>query len=120
MTIYLVRRHDGDFRAHGRVFWTGDMQAARVYPKPGPAKALITKWQRENPDEPTLTLLMLTFEAYDMTVVDMSESTSKAIARIQRRKLERAQAHAKSEMEELQRRHEQILLRLNTLNFQKS
>lgn len=115
MTIYLVRRHDGDFRAHGRAFWTGDMQATRVYPKPGPAKALITKWQRENPDEPTATLLALHFEISDMQVVDMSESTSKAIARIQRRKLERAQAHAKSEMEELQRKHAEIQRRLTIL-----
>lgn len=115
MTIYLVRRHNGDFRAHRRAFWTSDMQAARVYPKPGPAKALITKWQRENPDEPTPTLLMLTFEAFDMTVVDMSESASKAIARIQRRKLERAQSHAKTEMEELQRKHAEIQRRLTHL-----
>ena len=112
MTIYLVRRHDGDFRAHGRAFWTGDMQAARVYPKPGPAKALITKWQRENPDEPTATLLALHFEISDMQVVDMSESTSKAIARIQRRKLERAQSHARYEIEELQRKQAEIQRRL--------
>lgn len=117
MTIYLVRRHDGNFRAHGCTssYWAKDMQAARVYPKPGPAKALITKWQRENPDEPTPTLLMLTFEVSDMQVVDMSESTSKAIARIQRRKLERAQINAKWEIEELQRKHAEIQRRLTHL-----
>lgn len=103
MTIYLVCRHDGAFRAHGRDFWTDNMQEARVYVKPGPPKALITTWQRENPDEPTPTMLMLTFEVADMQVVDMSESTSKAIMRIQRKKLEREKIHAKWEMEKLKK-----------------
>ncbi len=116
MTIYLVRRHDGTYRAHGNgSYWTPDMQKARVYPKPGPPKGLITHWQRENPDEPTPTMLMLTFDAADMQVVDLSESTSKAIVRIQRRKLERAKANAAYEIETLQRRHAEIQQRLTTL-----
>ncbi len=116
MTIYLVRRHDGTFRAHGnRAFWTADMQQARVYAKPGPPKGLVTKWQRENPDEPTPTMLVMTFDAADMHVVDMSESTAKAISRIQRRTLERAQANAKWEIESLTRKHAEIEQRLKTL-----
>lgn len=118
MTIYLVRRHDGTFHAHGRNFWTSDMQKARVYVKPGPPKALVTKWQRENPDEPTPTMLMLTFEDTDMHVVDLSESTSKAIARIQRRKLEQAQIDAKSEIEALRRHMDSINQRMAALQQQ--
>lgn len=115
MTIYLVRRHDGTFRASGRDYWTTDMQEARVYAKPGPVKSLVTRWQRENPGEPTLTMLMQTFAEADMTVVDLSENTSKAIARIQRRKLERARANAKWEIESLQRKHAEIQQRLTAL-----
>jgi hypothetical protein len=119
MTIYLVLRHDGTFRAHSYVsYWTDDMQAARVYTKLGPAKALVTRWQRENPNEPTPTLLMLPFEAADMHVVDLSESTSKAIARIERRKLERAKMQAAWEIEELQRKQAEIQQRLATLHHE--
>ncbi len=116
MTIYLVRRHDGTYRAHGSYsYWTDDMQDARVYAKLGPAKALVTRWQRENPDEVTPTLLMMTFDAADMHVVDLSESTSKAIARIQRRKLERQKTQIAWELETLTRKQTEIAQRLAAL-----
>lgn len=113
MTIYFVRRSDGTFRAKGSyAYWTDDMQEARAYSRIGPAKALVTRWQRENPDEPTLTLLAFTLNVEDALVVDLSEDTAKALSRIQRRKLERAQAHAKWEIEELTRKHAEIQQRL--------
>ncbi len=116
MTIYIVRRHDGTYRAHGNgSYWTPDMQKARVYPKPGPPKGLITSWKRSSPEEPTPQMLTLTFSEADMQVVDMTETTAKKLSAIQRRKVERAEAHAKWEIEELTRKHVEIKQRLAAL-----
>ncbi len=113
MTLYLVRRHDGTFMRYGRNW--GDMEGAQVYVKSGPARSRVTTWARTHPNEPVPTLLMLVFTEADMQVVDMSESTSKAVARIQRRKLEWAKAHAAWEIGELQRKQAEIEQRLIAL-----
>ncbi len=114
MTIYLVRRHDGTFMAYGQC-WVAAMEDAQVYVKVGPAKSRITRWVRSHANEPYPTLLMQTFTEDDMHVVDMSESTSKAISRIQRRKLEQAKINAAWEIENLTRRHAEIQQRLTAL-----
>lgn len=114
MTIYLVRRHDGTFMRYGR-HW-GDMEGAQVYTKPGPAKARVTCWMRSHPNEPVPTLLMFPFTEDDMHVVDLSESTSKAIVRIQRRKLEAHRLRARLEIERLKAEQAHIEQRLATLN----
>ncbi len=114
MTIYLVRRHDGTFMSYGG-YWVEDMDEAQVYKKIGPAKGRVTRWAKHNPNEPHPTLLAWLLTEADAHVVDLSENTTKALARIQRRKLEREKAHASWELEELTRKQAEIQSRLNAL-----
>lgn len=116
MTIYLVRRHDGTFRSHSyTAYWVKDMQDARVYPKPGPAKSLATSWKRGNPDEPAPMILSFTFSEHDGVTFDQTERIAKVSAAKERRDAERKKADIEMEQKYLQEKMDSINQRMAAL-----
>jgi hypothetical protein len=79
MKMYFVRNKEGKFRCQGEPCdkyeygWTDKMEDARFYHKPGPAKALLTKFYNAFPQHSCPDLVEFTIEEKDGVVVNYKE-----------------------------------------------
>jgi hypothetical protein len=111
LVLYAVRNADGHFlrsrgysgggMGSGKV-WVSTLEDAKVYGKPGPAKARITWFQNNYPQFKTLELVKLHVDRVE--VVDQTERVRKVQADSQKRKLAREKRIADQQIRDLERR----------------
>ena len=106
MTVYAVRNKDGEyFRAKGYCgsgdTWVDSLKKARIYPKPGPARAQVTFFANNWPEfgVPELVELRVT----EVVVLNEDKRVKKSQYRKEKEKAERAKRHAEWEHQKAQK-----------------
>ena len=106
MTVYAVRNKDGEyFRAKGYGgsgdTWVDSLKKARIYPKPGPARAQVTFFANNWPEfgVPELVELRVT----EVVVLNEDKRVKKSQYRKEKEKAERAKRHAEWEHQKAQK-----------------
>ena len=125
MNLYVVRNREGKFfRAIGYggsgANWVDSLEKAKFYPKIGQAKSRVTYFTQEWPDYGTPDILEFTLDVTQAKVIDMTETTKKSIARIERRNLQREANYRQYEIETLRSEQARIREKLERLNPTKS
>jgi len=106
MTVYAVRNKDGEyFRAKGYGgsgdTWVDSLKKARIYPKPGPARAQVTFFANKWPEfgVPELVELRVT----EVVVLNEDKRVKKSQDRKEREIAEQEMRHAEWEQQQAQK-----------------
>lgn len=110
LTLYAVQNRDGEyFRAKGfggcGDTWVSDLKKARIYPRPGPARAQVTFFASNYPQfgVPKLVALNVT----EVVTVDETSRVQKSQDRKAKQEAERAKRHAEWERDRAQKQLEE-------------
>ena len=107
MVLYAVRNRDGHyFRAKGYGgygdTWVPDLKKARIYPRPGPARAQVTFFANHHPKYgiPELVELRVT----EVVAIQETERIRKVQTRKAKQEAESAKRHAQWEKDQAQKK----------------
>lgn len=119
MKIYLVRNKQGKFfrpvgQSGGRENWTS-VDRAKIYPKVGPAKSIITWWFSNYPKFGCPELLEFDIDPSKATVLDLTSESTDKIAKKKAAELKRELKYKQYQKECLEREKTEIEKKLKNL-----